>query len=194
MSLINSITRRWAARRIAKRLAADEEGSILTELALSMPIYIGLLTGVVEVGNYLLLNLKVQHTVVTIADLVTRDEAITEAVITDIFQVIPHIMAPYSTGVDTVTIITSISQTEDEQATIFWQRSGGGTLNEGSEFGLEGEVANLTNIITMRDNETVLATEVYYRYEPLIFNFLPSQTIRRVSYFRPRIGSLQEIS
>ncbi|PCI58842.1 MAG: hypothetical protein COB37_12420 [Kordiimonadales bacterium] len=194
MSLINHITRGWAARRIAKRLASDESGSILTELALSLPIYIGLLTGVVEVGNYLLLNLKVQHTVVTIADLVTRDEAISEEVITDIFQVIPHIMAPYTTGADTVTIITSISQTEDEQATIFWQRSGGGTLNEGSEFGLEGELANLTNTITMRDNETVLATEVYYRYEPLIFSFLPSQTIRRVSYFRPRIGSLQEIS
>lgn len=166
----------------------------MTELALSLPLYIGLLTGVVEVGNYFLLNLKLQHTVVSIADLVTRDENITEAVIQDIFQVIPHIMDPYTSSSDAVTIVTSVSQTVDIQATVFWQRSGGGSLAATSEFGAEGETANLPAVITMRDGETVLATEVFYRYEPLIFSFLPSKTIRRVSYFRPRIGSLQQIS
>ena len=180
-------------RKILKRLRKNEEGSILTELALSMPLYIGMLTGIVEVGNYLLLNLKIQHTVVSIADLVTRDEEITEAVITDIFQVIPQIMSPYVTGEDSVAIVTSVSQTADIAATVFWQRSGGGSLLENSEFGIEGELATLPGVITMRDNETVLATEVFFRYEPLIFSFLPSQTIRRVSFFRPRIGSLQEI-
>lgn len=181
-------------RQFLKRLRKNESGAILTELALSMPLYIGMLTGIVEVGNYLLLNLKVQHTVVSIADLVTRDEEITEATITDIFQVIPQIMSPYSTGEDSVAIISSVSQTEDIAATVFWQRSGGGTLDAASEFGIEGEAATLPGVITMRDDESVLATEVYYRYEPLIFSFLPEQTIRRVSYFRPRIGSLTEIS
>jgi len=180
-------------RKILKRLCKNEDGSILTELALSMPLYIGMLTGIVEVGNYLLLNLKIQHTVVSIADLVTRDEEITEAVITDIFQVIPQIMSPYVTGEDSVAIVTSVSQTADIAATVFWQRSGGGSLLENSEFGIEGELATLPGVITMRDDETVLATEVFFRYEPLIFSFLPSQTIRRVSFFRPRIGSLQEI-
>jgi len=180
-------------KKILKRLCKSEEGSILTELALSMPLYIGLVTGVVEVGNYLLLNLKVQHTVVSIADLVTRDEEITEAVLTDIFQVVPQIMSPYTTGADSVTIVSSVSQTPDIPATVFWQRSGGGSLVEISDFGVEGELATLPGVITMRDGETVLATEVYYRYEPLIFSFLPPKTIRRVSYFRPRIGALQEI-
>ena len=165
----------------------------MTELALSMPLYIGLLTGVVEVGNYFLLNLKVQHTVVSIADLVTRDEEISEAVVVDIFQVMPHIMDPYVGGTGSLAIITSVSQTPDEQATVFWQRSGGGSLSVTSDFGAEGEAANLPSLITMRDGETVLATEVFYQYEPLIFSFLPSTTIRRVSYFRPRIGALQEI-
>ncbi len=166
----------------------------MTEIALSMPLYIGLLMGVVEVGNYLLLNLKVQHTVVSIADLVTRDEEITQAVIDDIFTVIPQIMTPYVIGEDSVAIITSVSQTADIQATVFWQRSGGGTLLETSEFGAEGDLASLPGAITMRDGETVLATEVFFRYEPLIFSFLPAKTIRRVSYYRPRIGALQQIS
>jgi len=181
-------------RKFFKRLRKNEDGAILTELALSMPLYIGMLTGIVEVGNYMLLNLKVQHTVVSIADLVTRDEEITEAVIADIFQVMPHIMSPYATGEDSIAIITSVSQTVDIPATVFWQRSGGGSLLANSEFGIEGELATLPNVLTMRDDETVLATEVYFRYQPLIFSFLPEQTIRRVSFFRPRIGSLQQIS
>lgn len=178
---------------LLKRLKRSEKGSILAEIALSLPLYIGLLAGMFEVGNYLILHMKIQHTVVTIADLVTRDEEISEAVMADIFQVVPQILAPYGSPVDTVTIVSAISQTEDIALSVFWQRSGGGTFAAVSELGLEGDPADLPDTITMRDNETVLATEVFYRFEPLVFDFLPETTIRRVSYFRPRIGSLQEI-
>jgi Flp pilus assembly protein TadG len=180
-------------RKFLKRFRRDEKGAILTELALSMPLYVLMLSGVVEVSNYLLLNLKLQHTVVSVSDLVTRDEEITEAVITDIFSVVPQIMAPYTDEEDILAIISAVSKTEDENAAVFWQRSGAGTFTAASEFGEEGDAIELDGI-TMRDNETVLATEVYFDYEPLIFNFLPTQTIRRVAFFRPRIGSLQEIS
>lgn len=184
MSLIKNL---W------RKLKREEDGAVLAEIALSMPLYLSLLAGTFEVGNYLILNLKVQHTVVTIADLVTRDEEVSEAVIADIFQVVPQIMAPYQTGDSTVTIVTAISQTEDRPQEVFWQRRGGGTLSMASQFGIEGEAATLPAGLTMRDHETILATEVYYQFEPLIFPFLESSTMRKVSYFRPRIGALQEV-
>ncbi len=176
------------------RLRRNEEGSILTELALSMPLYITLLIGIIEVGNFLLINLKTQHTVVAIADLVTRDEEITEAVITDIFSAVPQIISPYNNSADVVTIVSSISQTEDIPASIFWQRSGGGSLSHASDFGVEDDAAVMPDVFTLRDNETIIATEVFYSYTPLIFSFLPARTIRKVSYFRPRLGALQEIT
>lgn len=175
------------------RFKKDEDGAVLTEIALSMPLYLILLSGIFEVGNYLILHMKVQHTVVTIADLVTRDEEISEAVMADIFQVVPQIIAPYSAAEDSVTIVSAVSQTEDVPSSVFWQRAGGGTLSATSEFGAEGDPATLPAGLTMRDNETILATEVFYRFEPLIFPFIPEKTVRRVSFFRPRIGSLQEI-
>jgi Flp pilus assembly protein TadG len=180
-------------KALIKRFRRSEEGSILTEVALSLPIFIGILAGTVEVSNYLLLNLKLQHTVISVSDLVTRDEDITEDVITDIFAAVPIIMAPYTDEEDMITIISAVSQTEDDPASIFWQRSGAGTLTASSTLGEEGDLVNLDGI-TMRDNETVLATEVFFTYEPLVFSFLPEQTIRRIAYFRPRIGALQEIS
>jgi len=175
------------------RFRSEEDGIVLTEIALSMPLYLILLAGIFEVGNYLILHMKVQHTVVTIADLVTRDEEISESVMSDIFQVVPHIISPYPAGADSVTIVTAVSQTKDIPTTVFWQRKGGGTFPATSEFGEEGDAAILPAGLTMRDNETILATEVYYKFEPLIFPFIPSTTVRRVSFFRPRIGALQEM-
>lgn len=179
--------------RWSRQLRRDEKGSILAELAFAMPVFVTFLMGIVEVGTYLLINLKLQHSVVSIADLVTRDEEITEDVMTDIFNAAPQIMAPFDMGEDAVVIVSSISQTEDTPANIFWQRSGGGTLDVASEFGIEGEPPSLPDGLTMRDDETILATEIFYAYEPVIFQFIPTQTLRKESFFRPRIGALQTI-
>ncbi|WP_417455746.1 TadE/TadG family type IV pilus assembly protein [Kordiimonas sp.] len=190
MSLIKRIRR---FERTIRRLCGDTRGAVLTELALSAPIYLIFFVGTVEVGNYLLMTLKLQHTVVSIADLVTRDETISEDVIDDIFKAVPQILTPFPTGDQSVTIVSAISQTEDVVASVFWQRNGGGTLQADSEFGAEGDPVALPEGLTLRDDETILATEIYYEYEPLIFDFIPARTIRKASYFRPRIGSLQEM-
>ncbi len=179
-------------RNLIKEFGADRRGAVLTEIALSLPLYMVLLMGTVEVGNYLLLHLKLQHTVVAVSDLATRDEEITEAVMADIFQVVPQIMSPYDTDAQAVTYVSAISQAEDIPATIYWQRSGG-NLSESSEIGNEGDAIAVPAGLTLRDDETILATEIFYSYEPLIFSFLDSYTIRKTSYFRPRIGALQEI-
>lgn len=180
-------------RRILVRLRRDERGAILAELAFALPLFISFLTGVVEVGNYLLVNLKLQHTVVSIADLVTRDEDISADVLDDIFNAAPQIMSPFPMGADAVVIVSAISQSVDDPASIYWQRSGGGTLSQNSGFGIEGAPPTLPAGLTLRDDETILATEIYYSYRPIIFQFIPAQTIRKTSFFRPRIGALQEI-
>lgn len=179
--------------KLLRRLRSDDRGAILAELAFSMPLFISFLMGIVEVGNYLLVNLKLQHSVVSIADLVTRDEEISEDVMADVFNAAPQIMAPFPMGEDALVIVTAISQTEDVPATIYWQRMGGGSLSAASEFGIEGAPPVLPAGLTMRDNETILATEIFYSYEPVIFQFVPTQTIRKSSFFRPRIGALQEV-
>lgn len=178
--------------RHIQRLRHDERGAILTELALSIPLFVILITGVVEAANYLLLNLKLQHTVVAISDLVTRDEDISEQVMADIFQAVPQIMSPYPAESSATTIVTAISQTEDIPPTVYWQRRSG-TLTVTSDFGVEDDPADLPDGLTLRDDETILATEIYYAYEPLIYDFLPAATLRKVAYFRPRIGALQEM-
>lgn len=179
--------------KFLRRLRRNERGAILAELAFAMPLFVTFLMGIVEVGTYLLVNLKLQHSVVSIADLVTRDEEISEDIMADIFNAAPQIMAPFEMGTDAVVIVSAISQAEDVPASIYWQRAGGGTLDANSEFGIEGEPPTLPDGLTMRDDETILATEIFYEYEPVIFQFIPSQRLRKESFFRPRIGALQAI-
>lgn len=189
----SSPTNTGLAAKLIARLRRDERGAILAELAFAMPLFVTFLMGIVEVGNYLLVNLKLQHSVVSIADLVTRDEEISEDVMNDIFNAAPQIMAPFEMGEDALVIVSAISQTEDNPASIFWQRAGGGSLAAASDFGIEGEPPTLPDGLAMRDNETILATEIFFSYEPIIFQFIPTQTLRKESFFRPRIGALQSI-
>jgi hypothetical protein len=176
-----------------RRFLRDARGSALVEIALSIPILMTLLTGIVETGFFLMLNQKLQHTAVAISDLTTRDEDIAQATLDDIFSAAPQIMAPFAMGDRARVIVSSVGQEEGQQPRILWQRSGAGTLTQASELGLEGAIPTLPGEITMRDNETLVVTEIFYTYQPFIFQVIDPVLMRRVSYFRPRIGTLTTI-
>jgi len=179
--------------RTIRRLRRRDDGSIVTELALVLPIFLILLSGTLEVGFFLLLNLKVQHSVVTLADLVSRDEKISEDTIEDIFIAIPQIMTPYYSEDKSRLYITSVSRDADEEAEVFWQRSSGGLQSALSEVGSEGEEPNLPSDISVEEGETVIVTEYHYAYAPLVFDMFEPRVFVRKAYFKPRLGSLQEV-
>ncbi|WP_308911474.1 hypothetical protein [Pseudokordiimonas caeni] len=180
-------------RNLLRRLRAEEGASILTETALSIPLYLTLASGTLEASNYLLLHLKMQHTVVAIADLTTRDEKIYESVVTDIFEAVPQIMTPYPVAAESKMIISAISEVEGETPSIFWQREGSGTLAVESTLGEEGDHITMPHDLVVNPNETVIITEYFYKYEPLIFDVFGETTLHRIAFFRPRIGSLQTV-
>lgn len=171
----------------------DTRGAALIEIALSIPVLMTLLTGIVETGFFLMLNQKLQHTAVAISDLTTRDEDIAQATLDDIFSAAPQIMAPFSMGERARVIVSAVGQEEGQSPRILWQRGGSGSLVQLSELGLEGTIPTLPTDITMRDNETLVVTEIFYTYEPFIFQVIDPVLMRRVSYFRPRIGTLTTI-
>ena len=176
------------------RFLHDRRGSTLLEIAFSMPILMVLLTGAIETGLFLMLNQKLQHSAVSIADLTTRDEEISEATMTDIFSAVPIIMAPFALGDDTRVIVTAVGNDASGNATIYWQRTGAGSLSQVSEIGTEGGTPSLPPDIPIRDNETIIVTEVYYEYEPVFFSVIDPVRLRRTAFHRPRIGALTGIN
>ncbi len=184
-------------RRAINHLRAflkNKEGAALIEVGLALPIFLTLLTGLVEIGFFLLLTTKLQHAAVSVSDLTTRDETVSEAVLQDIFAAAPQIIAPFPLGERARVIVSAVSQNSSTPARVFWQRQGGGTLPVSSAIGAEGAAPTLPAELTLRNDETIVVTEVFYAYEPFLFPMLDARTLRRVSYFRPRLGALQSVN
>jgi Flp pilus assembly protein TadG len=179
--------------RYLRAFLTDRRGAALMEVAFSLPILMVLLTGTVETGIFLMLNQKLQHSAVAISDLTTRDEEISEATMTDIFNAAPQIMAPFEMDSRARVIVSAAGNDASGNPTIYWQRSGAGNLMQPSLIGAEGGVPSLPADIPIRDNETIVVTEVFFEYQPLFFPVIDPVLLRRTAYFRPRIGALTQI-
>jgi len=161
------------------------------EFALAITVLTFLFFGLLETSRFLMLYLKAQHAAVAVADLVTRDETINEAQVTDLFNVVAQVIAPFPVGADSHVIISAMGRPAGGAASVFWQRTGAGSLAAISDFGSAGtSISGLPAGLSLRDDQTLVTVEVFYQYDPWIFDFFGSYTIERLSYFRPRIGAL----
>ncbi len=198
--MLNKILKAFS-RFLPSRIWRDEQGVAVTETALALPLMLIILSGTVEVANYLLLNIKSQHTVVAIGDLLTRDQTLSADVVADSYEAIEEIMAPYPVDRESRIIVTAFSlagpSTPTTLPTIIWQCVDPVTdVTEVSEYGVHRQIVDFTNEgITMRLGETLVVTEFFYQYKPLVFqNVISPRLLRRKAYFRPRIGALDTVT
>jgi hypothetical protein len=177
----------------------NEDGVVATELALVLPLLVIILAGIVEVSNYILLNMKAQHTVVSLGDLTTRTSTISADTVADVYTAVEEIMAPYPSTARSKVIITALSIDGASAITnpiIIWQcTTSTGSVTEPSELGAYADTVDFTGQpVTMREGETLVVTEFFYDYEPLVFsNVIDAGLLRKKAYFRPRIGALQKV-
>ncbi|MGF1641187.1 MAG: TadE/TadG family type IV pilus assembly protein [Rhodospirillales bacterium] len=171
----------------------SERGNFLVELAFAMPVVMALLLTGVEFTRYMLINQKLERTSATIADLVAQSYGMSEAEMASLFSATEFIMDPFSLVSDGAVVVSSIGASGGSGPVINWQRAFGGGSG-GSEFGTEGETADLPPGLDVRDGESLVAAEAFFDYQPVILQqILASRTLYRWAVFRPRFSSLTEI-
>jgi len=176
-----------------RRFFRDRRGNLSVELGMAMPVLAALLLTGVEITRYVLINQKVERTSATIADLVAQSYGMSEAEMGSLFTASGYVMDPYDIENEGQVVVNSISSSGGV-ATINWQRAYGGGAG-GSAIGVQGGTANLPSGFEVRDGESVVATEVFYDYEPMIFQtVLEGETLYKYAFFRPRFSSLETIS
>ncbi len=192
--------RKLLKMRAFKSFTKSEDGIVVTELALALPLLIIFISGIVEVSNFLLINMKAQHTVVSIGDLTTRSSTLSADTVADVYTAVEEIMAPYPVDSGSLVIISALALPSDaapnDPPDVIWQCTNpGSAVPEISRFGTVGPDADFDDeIITMRQGETLVVAEFFYEYEPLVFTgVVDAQLLRKLAYFRPRIGALQTI-
>lgn len=175
-------------RRWLTRFGVDERASTVVEMALAIPVLLILALGGVEVARYVLLNQKVTRATTSMADLVSQAESVTASDLDGLYQASVYILEPFKLPSDGVVLISSIVASGGK-STIAWQKALGGIAG-GSKFGLAGGAATLPTGFTIRDGDSVIAAETFYKYSPLFAGqYLAADTLYSSALYKPRFTS-----
>jgi Flp pilus assembly protein TadG len=170
------------------RFWADPSGLAAVEFALILPVLLLLAIGASEIARFAMLGLKVQHAADTVADLASGSAQLTPAGMTDMFNAVRHIVQPFDAAAQGRVIVSGVSVAGNGPPTILWQCRGPGGLTATSQVGARGGRATLPGSLTLRDGEAVIVSEMYFNYETALLQLVPTTTIRRVAFYRPRFA------
>lgn len=180
-------------RQLIGRLFGDRQGIAASEFALILPILVLFSGGTIEYSRLILLTQKLQSGSFILADLAARDKTLSEDQLDNIFLAIDQIIQPFDFVADGKAFVTSIGVDSSNSVVVNWQRDGEGALVATSEVGSEGGSATLPDDLGIVEGETIIAAEVFYSFTPLFGIGLSPRVIHRVSYFKPRLGTLDTL-
>ncbi|MFC7048928.1 TadE/TadG family type IV pilus assembly protein [Emcibacter nanhaiensis] len=181
-----------------RRLFRKQDGTILMEFAYTFPIILMLLIGGFETFRILLIERKVNQTVNAVSNLVSQNEILPAEMITDTFDAVDNVMAPFDINSGGRVIVSRFKGTPSGTLITDQCISGNGIIAE-SKFGNQNEYADLENIpgtFTLADDEIAIVAEVFFRYEPMfvdlsfIFptNLYQQRQVYQISVHKPRFG------
>jgi Flp pilus assembly pilin Flp len=180
---------------LLRRFGSDTRGVAAIEFALLVPIATLMLLGVLEICNYLLANQRTEKMAHTISDVVTQADSISVSEIKSILGATDEIMKPFPFSKRGHVVITSVHRNVGEGPEVAWQYEGGGSrANSASKFGTLGKASPLPAGFTINERETVIITEVYYDYPPLVTKmFSDNPLIYKYAFYKPRLGALDSL-
>lgn len=171
------------------RLSRDQSGLAMVEFAISLPFFIGLTVGGVEIANYasivMQLNQIALHTADNAARIGTRtpnaDRIITETQINDVFAGAMREGKRIKLAANTLIILSSFEGVVPFSTTlpryrIRWQRCGGEMTSFRSNYGTPNDTTSVTGIgpagrqVSPPPGGSLMFVELQYQYKPMIVN------------------------
>lgn len=180
-------------RQFLARLRRDAAGVSALEFALILPILVMFSAGTVEFGRLILLTQKLQNGSFILADLTARDKTICEEQLDNIFLALDDLVQPFDVAANGRAIVTSVKGDAVDDPIIQWQAGGAGSYSAESVLGAPGEIADLPDLLSISDGETIIVAEVFYAFEPLFGLNTAARTLHKVAYFKPRLGTLDTL-
>ena len=170
------------------------KGVAAIEFALALPLLILLVFGGVEATRYVLIAQKLDRISGTLSDVVSQNETISTTQLNQIIVASGQLMLPYNFTRDGYAIISSVTKTGTNAPVINWQYKSTGTAQT-SHIGISGGTAIMPSNFTMVDKDTVIITEVFYNYTPILAGVIYSNSqLYSSSIYKPRLGSLTTLS
>ncbi len=107
--------------RFVRRFSRDGRGVSAVEFALIAPLMIVMFFGTTEIAQLLSANRKLTQTANTIADLVSQDDAVTNAELNDVFIAAGAIMQPFPAA-PLAMRVSSVQMDANNRISVDWSR------------------------------------------------------------------------
>jgi Flp pilus assembly protein TadG len=164
----------------AYRFARDTKGLAALEFALLLPMMVFLLFGSIDLIDVMSVNARAQNVAASLADVVARDDAVSNAEITGLWSAMDTLMYPSNTATMRIRI-SSISIVNASTARVVW--------SEGH--GMAARTANSTITLPpamMNPGTSVIVAESSYQHTaPLGFLWSSTVNMTHDAYRRSRL-------
>lgn len=153
--------------QLATKFRSSAHGLAMIEFALVLPVLLLLFGGVIEMTRYVLAHQKVDKAANSLADFLGQQNSPGDFPLATLDAAFDKLVAPFDTA-QSGFIVTGITLNNQSVPTITWQHSRGAV--QASKIGSgNGQTANISGII-LRDNEQLVAAEVFYSHSALLDN------------------------
>lgn len=178
--------------RRLRRFARDRRGIAAVEFAVVASVLTVALLGGTELSRYTLLHQKMDRVSSSVSNMVAQSSTMTTVDFENMWAAAKQVAKPFDLdGAQGKVIISFIVAVSDNAYLITWQRSGAGTLAKNSEIGTEGGLAAMPSGVTMKQGDTIVAVEVFARYEAFVFpELIGTSIVYHRSFDQPRLTDL----
>ncbi len=173
----------------------SRRGIAAVEFALTLPILVLLLLGVIETTRWLLMNQKIDKIAYSLADLVAQgqEDTVYTADLDVLAAAATQIMHPYIFRNGQI-IFSAVRKSPNLPAKVLWQYRPDTGPASVSRLGRTNDDATLPDGFVLQDNEMLIAAEVYFEPYSLFVGapniFAP---MYRRAFYAPRVGTLQTL-
>jgi Flp pilus assembly protein TadG len=177
--------------RVCRRFLASQRGVAAIEFAMIMPVLLILFLSSFDVGNAIIVYLKVRTATYELAAITNQygtgsTAQISTATMSAITSATTQVMAPYSSSSTAVTI-SQIKATSATAATVSWSYTVNGTALSGSYTGLPANMAK--NSCNSTYPCYFILSSVSYSYTPLFGHYMTGPlTLSDTLLMTPRVS------
>jgi len=150
-------------RQLARRYRRQEQGVAAVEFALIAPLLVALWLGTVELSQGLSVDRRLAQVTASVGDLVSRTAALSEADVSDIFEIVRSAMSPYPE--DQVGVaVSAVDIDEEGSASVAWSRARGPMAAHPDGSDVTGDIPEKLR----RPNSQVIVAEGSYAFRPAL--------------------------